>query len=129
MGADPIATAIAIVSEVEGKPIPAFLVRAERKDHGLRNLISHAQPTQGDGDAIAPGRRVAVVDDVATTGQSCLDAIDAVEQAGATVVKVIVLVDRQQGAAETFSKRGTPFEALFVADADGILSEWNPPVA
>jgi orotate phosphoribosyltransferase len=71
---------------------------------------------------IRPGRRVAIVDDVATSGQSCLDAVEAAQSAGCEVVTVVVLVDRQQGARARFEGLGIQFESLYAADAEGNLT-------
>ncbi|HLZ69606.1 MAG TPA: orotate phosphoribosyltransferase [Dehalococcoidia bacterium] len=121
LGADPIATAVALTSGLHGEPLPAFIVRPQRKDHGIEDLIAESYAPDGK-PLISPGRRVAIVDDVATSGRSCMDAVDAVKAAGCEIAKIVVLVDRQQGAAEFFAKQGYPFEALFVADASGNLS-------
>lgn len=121
IGADPIVTAVALVSELAKEPMPAFIVRPERKGRGLNEVIAQSYTDDGR-PLISPGRRVAIVDDVATTGQSCMDAVEAVEAEGATVAKVIVLVDRQQGAEERFLARGIPFERLYWADHEGRLS-------
>lgn len=121
LGADPIATAVALVSGQLGEPIPAFIVRAAQKDHGKKDLIAEAHGT-GGAPLLGPGRRVAVVDDVATTGGSCFEAIQEVEARGCTVAMVVTLVDRQEGAAENFAARGYLFRPLYLADAQGRLS-------
>jgi orotate phosphoribosyltransferase len=87
LGADPIAHAVAYTSWVERQPIQAFVVRKQPKDHGI------VAPIEGK---VSPGDRVVVVDDVVTTGGSTLKAIHACRQAGLEVVKVVVLVDRQE---------------------------------
>jgi len=110
MGADPIAAAVAVVSHLEGKPVPAFIVRAETKGHGTQRRVEGPLPK---------GARVAVVDDVVTTGGSVLRAIEAVEAEGCSVVKVVVLLDRQQGGADEIRRRGYDFTALLTADASG----------
>ncbi len=122
LGADPIVSAVALVSSLAGEPVPAFIVRAAQKDHGKQDLIAEAYGPDG-GALLAPGRRVAIVDDVATTGGSLLEAAAAAEARGCEVALVAAIVDRQQGAAETFRRRGYPFRALFVADASGRLSQ------
>jgi orotate phosphoribosyltransferase len=126
LGADPIATAVALVSDQQGEPIPAYIVRATQKDHGKKDLVAEAFGP-GDAPLLAPGRRVAVVDDVATTGGSCFEAIQEVEARGCTVAMVVTLVDRQEGAAENFAARGYRFRPLYLADAQGRLSV-APPV-
>lgn len=120
LGADPIVTAVALVSALEGEPVPAFIVRAAQKDHGKQDLIAEAHGPDGDA-LLRPGRRVAIVDDVATTGGSLLDAAQAAEERGCEVALILAIVDRQQGAAETFRERGYEFRALYRADAGGTL--------
>ncbi len=87
LGADPIAHAVAYTSWLEHEPIQAFVVRKQPKDHGTM------LPIEGK---VATGNRVVVVDDVITTGGSTLKAIHACRHAGLEVVKVVVLVDRQE---------------------------------
>ncbi len=120
LGADPIVSAVALVSALAGEPVPAFIVRAAQKDHGKQDLIAEAYGPDG-GALLGPGRRVAIVDDVATTGGSLLDAARAAEERGCTVALVMAIVDRQQGAAGTFHERGYEFCTLFTADAKGTL--------
>src|SRR5438477_1526053 len=89
MGADPIATAVAVVSAIEGRPLPAFIVRKEPKGHGTQKSIEG-----WDGKA---GSRVIVVDDVCTTGDSILKAADRAEEAGYKVTAAFCIVDREEG--------------------------------
>jgi orotate phosphoribosyltransferase len=113
MGADPMVTAVSVVSYLEGKPIPAFIVRAEVKGHGTQKGIEGPQKK---------GSRVAIVDDVITTGGSVLRAIEAVEAEGCKVVTVVVLLDRHQGGSDEIRRRGYDFQALLSADASGEVS-------
>jgi orotate phosphoribosyltransferase len=106
LGADPIATAVAVVSALEGTPVPAFLVRKEAKGHGMQRSIEGY-----DGKA---GSRVVVVDDVCTSGGSILTAADKAEEAGYQVVATFCVVDREEGGTELIKKR-YPFHALFTA--------------
>ena len=106
LGADPIATAVAVVSGLEGKPLPAFIVRKEAKGHGTQRAIEGY-----DGKS---GSRVIVVDDVCTTGDSILRAAERAEQAGYEVAAAFCVVDREEGGAEIIGKR-YPFYALFTA--------------
>ncbi|MFH2033948.1 MAG: orotate phosphoribosyltransferase [Candidatus Margulisiibacteriota bacterium] len=99
IGADPIAAAVAIQSQ--GK-IAAFIVRKEAKGHGLGKEIE---------GIIKPGWKVVVVDDVITTAGATLKAIAAVEKIGCKVVKVICLVDREEGGAEAL--KNSDFDPLF----------------
>ena len=102
--------AVALVSHLEGKPIPAFIVRKEPKKHGTQRYIEGHLP---------PASLVAIVDDVITTGGSIFRAIEAVEEEGCRVGKVVVLLDRNQGGADELRRRGYNFTALLSADAKG----------
>jgi orotate phosphoribosyltransferase len=110
MGAVPIATAVAVTSQGAGRPLPAFFVRKQAKEHGTQSLVEGLPK----GETLA-GRRVAIVEDVTTTGGSSMKAIAAVQAAGATVDRVITVVDRLEGAAETFEAAGIAFEAILTA--------------
>src|SRR5216117_4491446 len=103
IGADPIATAVAVVSALEGQPLPAFIVRKETKGHGTQRSI--------EGYDGKPGSRVIVVDDVCTTGDSILKAAEKAEEAGYTVAATFCVVDRQEGGSEIISTR-YPFFSL-----------------
>ena len=113
LGADPIVAAVALVSHQEGKPVPAFIVRKEPKKHGTQRYIEGHLPAGGT---------VAIVDDVITTGNSIFQAIEAVEAEGCRVVKVAVLLDRNQGGTEELRRRGYDFTALLSADTEGNIS-------
>ncbi|HUV93789.1 MAG TPA: orotate phosphoribosyltransferase [Anaerolineae bacterium] len=106
IGADPIVAAVACISHERGKPIPAFIVRQERKLHGKQKLIEG--PLARDSDVV-------IVDDVVTKGGSIRGAIEAAEDFGCRVVKVIALVDRLEGAAEE-KLRGYSFTSIFTRD-------------
>ena len=112
LGADPIVTAVALASYLSGGPIPAFIVRKESKSHGTQQKIEGPLP---------PGSKVAIVDDVCTTGGSLFHAIEAAEEAGCTVVKVVSLLDRKEGGSDDMQKRGYDFAALMVATPEGRI--------
>lgn len=121
LGADPIVTAVALTSGLDGgRSVPAFIVRKEAKGHGAGGRIAAAAAADG-GDVIVPGRSVVLVDDAVTTAGSILEAADVVEALGCKVVLTLAIVDRQEGGAEALAARGYPFVALFHADADGRL--------
>jgi orotate phosphoribosyltransferase len=111
MGADPIALATAAYCTRNGRPLSAFSVRKEAKKHGMRKWI------EGCGE---PGVKVAVLDDVITTGGSTIDAIRKCRQEGLEVVAVIALVDRQEdGGLEAVRREagpGIPVTAIFTLD-------------
>lgn len=106
LGADPIVTAVALISHLKGNPIPAFIVRKEPKKHGTSAWL------EGVND-LKKGANVAIVEDVVTTGASTLRAIARTEEDGLKVVKVMALVDREEGGAENLKKSGYQLEALF----------------
>ncbi len=106
LGADPLATATSLVSELEGRGIPAFIVRKEPKGHGTRSWIEGSKN-------LSPGARVVVLEDVVTTGGSSLRAIERIEEEGYRVLGVLALVDREEGGREAIEGRGYRFEALF----------------
>lgn len=111
MGAVPIAASVAAVSPLRGQSISAFFVRKQTKEHGTRSLV----------EGLAPGERlngaqIVVVEDVTTTGNSALKAAEAVRAEGGEVVRVITLVDRLEGATETFRAAGLTFAPLLTLD-------------
>lgn len=106
MGADPIAYAIAHASWLAGQPLDAFSVRKSVKGHGTRRLIE---------GALQPGSRAVVVEDVMTTGESLLRAIEAVRHAGAAVVGALALVDREAGGRAKIEAEGCPVLTVFTA--------------
>jgi orotate phosphoribosyltransferase len=117
MGADPIVSAVTALSFELGIPKTGFIVRKQQKDHGRRKRIE---------GPLLPGSRVVIVDDVATSGGSIMDAIRAVEQeAQCSVVRVVALVDRQQGAGELFEKNGYAFTPVFTASELGVTPDSN----
>jgi orotate phosphoribosyltransferase len=103
LGADPISYAIAYASATTDSPIRAFTVRKEAKAHGTSRLIEG--PFQ-------EGDRVAVIEDVITTGGSALRAVDAVHNAGGTVVGILALVDREEGGRDALESAGLSVVAL-----------------
>jgi orotate phosphoribosyltransferase len=106
MGADPIAYAIAHRSFLDGRPIDAFTVRKQPKDHGTARLVE---------GCLELGQRAVIVEDVVTSGDSALRAASAARDAGAAVVGVLCVVDREQGGRERLAKEGLPLVALFTA--------------
>jgi orotate phosphoribosyltransferase len=111
LGADPIVTAVALVSHLEGMPIDAFIVRGELKGHGTKKAIEGRLPEKGS--------KVAILEDVITKGGSTLKAIAAVEAAGCRVDRVVALVDRHQGGSDELRKRGYDFSAIVHANEEG----------
>ncbi len=105
LGGCPLASAVSLTSFQRGRPLPALYVRKARKDHGTTKLV------EGD-KSMSPGVRVALLEDVITTGGSSLKAVETLREAGATVTGIVALVDREEGGAETIREAGLPLVAL-----------------
>ncbi len=103
LGADPISYAISYASAASDHPLRAFTVRKEPKAHGTGKLLE---------GPIREGDRVAVIEDVITTGGSALRAIEAVRSAKASVVGVLALVDREEGGRQAIEKAGVSVISL-----------------
>ena len=103
LGADPVSYAIAYASAATEMPLRAFTVRKEAKAHGTGRLIEGPFQT---------GDRVAVIEDVITTGGSALRAVEAIRDAGGIVAGVLALVDREEGGREALVSAGLPVLAL-----------------
>lgn len=108
MGAVPVIASLAAISEAEGHPVRTFFVRKAAKDHGTMDLVEGLGP----GETLT-GARVLVADDVATTGGAILKAVETVRAAGAEVEAALVLVDREEGAAERLAARGIRLISVF----------------
>jgi len=102
--------AVAAVGEIEGRPVKTFFVRKQPKAHGTRDLIEGLGPNE-----TLRGRRVVVADDVATSGASIWRAIEAAKGAGAEVESALVLVNREEGAAEFLADHGVRLLSVFRA--------------
>lgn len=108
----PIVTSVALVSHLEGHPVQAFFVRPEEKDHGTGKQVE---------GGLIPGTRVAILDDVCSTGESLFTAIRAVEKLGCTVIKVMTVLDRHQGGSEEIKLRGYEYVSLLEPDVEGNI--------
>ncbi len=107
LGADPIADAVAYTSYLKRKSIEAFVVRKTAKSHGTMQWI------EGN---IKEGDKVVIVDDVITTGKSTIEAINRAKEAGLDIVKVIALIDRQEGGKENIESMGFKVEAVITRE-------------
>jgi len=114
MGADPVAYVTAAVAATRGRPLKAFAVRKEVKDHGGGGVVA---------GALDPGDKVVITEDTATRGSSLLQAVEAVRDAGAEPVLVLVLVDRGGQAESVARQAGLPFQALVTAPDLGFPYE------
>jgi orotate phosphoribosyltransferase len=104
IGADPIVTAISVLSFLDHHPIPAFIIRKEEKSHGTRKAIEGNFPDGG---------RVALFDDVVTSGGSLLKGISQIEAREGRVKVVMAVIDRQEGGKEKIESSGYPFLSIF----------------
>jgi len=111
VGALPLATAAVIRYHQAGRTLEGFSVRKEVKTHGTQKQIE---------GKLEPGQRVAIVEDVMTTGGSVVQAIEAVRKAGAEIVAVICILDRLQGARERIEGMGLRFEPIFTLKDLGL---------
>ncbi len=106
LGADPLVTAVSIVSYLENVPIPAFIIRKEPKGHGTGSWI------EGKSN-IPAGSSVALVEDVVTTGGTLVKAIERTRQEGFEVGPVLTVVDRQEGGVERLKEEGFELRSIF----------------
>lgn len=106
LGADPVSYAIAYASQLARTPLRAFTVRKQAKQHGTGQRIE---------GPFRSGDRVVVVEDVITTGGSALAAIEVVREAGAEVVGVLAVVDREEGGRAAIEAIGVPVVSLATA--------------
>ncbi|TAG89110.1 MAG: orotate phosphoribosyltransferase [Oscillatoriales cyanobacterium] len=113
LGADPIVTAVSVVSALGDRPIPALIVRKEAKGHGTMAYI--------EGPTLSEGANVVVLEDVVTTGKSAMQAVERLRGAGYKVDRILSLIDREQGGAEFYRSVGLDFEAVFTIKE---LQEW-----
>jgi orotate phosphoribosyltransferase len=104
IGADPIVTAIAVLSHLGKRPLPAFIIRKEEKAHGTRRAI------EGNFHA---GDRVALFDDVITSGGSIIKGAVQVEAHGGKVEVIMAVLDRDEGGRETIEGHGYKFLSIF----------------
>ncbi len=111
IGADPITAAVVTMSAVRGTPLRGFLVRKEAKGHGTRRFIE---------GPVEPGETVVIVEDVVTTGGSSLAAIERCKDFGLEVLGILAVVDRMEGAAQEFAKRGYEFTSLLTIHDLGL---------
>ncbi len=102
LGAVPLVAATSIAADR-----PYVIVRKQRKEYGTGNRIEGELPS---------GERVTVIEDIATTGTSAADAVEALRSAGAQVDRVLVVVDRQEGAAERLAELDVRLESLLTAE-------------
>jgi orotate phosphoribosyltransferase len=111
LGADPVAYAMMHAASAQGRSLDAFVVRKAEKTHGLQRRIEGPE---------VKGRRVLAVEDTSTTGGSVLTAVEALREAGAEVVGVAVIVDRDTGAREVVEEQGCDYVFAFGREELGL---------
>ena len=114
IGADPIVTSIALVSFIKENPIPAFIIRKEAKQYGRGKAI------EGN---FKEGMKVAVVDDVITTGSSIINGIKTVRELGGEVVVALSVIDREEGGREKIESMGVSYLSIFNLKELGIKNK------
>lgn len=112
LGADPIVGAVAVLAHQQQVPIKTFIVRKSAKEHGTQRQV--------EGPQLKAGERIVLVDDVATTGKALVEAKAALDNIKVTIDCAIVIVDRQEGAAENLANAGLKLEAIFTKTELGV---------
>ncbi|MDQ1311894.1 MAG: orotate phosphoribosyltransferase [Methanothrix sp.] len=105
LGADPIVSSISVLSHLQGRGLAALIVRKEPKKHGTMSYV--------EGPALEKGAKVAVVEDVVTSGASLLRAIDRIAAVGYEPVQALTILDREEGGREVIEERGFSLQALY----------------
>jgi orotate phosphoribosyltransferase len=105
LGADPIVTAISVVGHIEGRDLSALIIRKEPKKHGTQKFV--------EGPTLPGGSKVAVVDDVVTTGSSLVKSIERLRNEGYEPIQVVAILDREEGGSEKLKEAGYELESIF----------------
>ena len=105
LGADPIVAGVCMVAREYKRDFRGFLIRKAAKKHGRQKLI--------EGRELDPSDRVVIVDDVATSGSSLIKSIEVLKEHKIEISKVIVVVDREEGARQLLALSGYPLYSLF----------------
>ncbi len=105
LGADPIVTAISVVGHIEGRDLTALIIRKEPKKHGTQKFV--------EGPLLPEGSKVAVVDDVVTTGSSLLKSIERLRKEGYEPIQVVAILDREEGGSEKLKAAGYDLKSIF----------------
>uniref|UniRef100_A0A7C4EKH1 Orotate phosphoribosyltransferase n=1 Tax=Fundidesulfovibrio putealis TaxID=270496 RepID=A0A7C4EKH1_9BACT len=106
LGADPLVSAVTVMSWLNKRPLPGFIVRKQSKGHGTNQFL------EGLGN-FQPGDKVAMLEDVVTTGGTLLTACERVRDAGLDIVAVLAVLDRQEGGRENLAAKGYTLSSIF----------------
>lgn len=118
LGADPIVASIAVLGHIQGRDLPALIVRKEPKKHGTMSFV--------EGPVLAKGASVAVIEDVVTSGASILKAIERIAAEGYRPVQALAILDRMEGGRKELEARGYKLESIFTRNDLKIKSEGQP---
>jgi orotate phosphoribosyltransferase len=110
VGAIPLLSPLSMLSHIRGTPIPSFFVRGSVKDHGTQQRVEGLHDPKA-----LEGKSVVILEDVTTTGGSAMIAVEAARNAGAKVILVLSIVDREEGAVDFFAAQEIEFRAIFRA--------------
>ncbi|MFP5240170.1 MAG: orotate phosphoribosyltransferase [Acidobacteriota bacterium] len=106
LGADPLVSSVTVVSWIRKRPLPGFIVRKQSKGHGTNQFLEGLAN-------FAPGQKVAMLEDVVTTGGTLLKACERVRDAGLDIVAVLTVLDRQEGGRENLAAAGYELLPIF----------------
>lgn len=112
LGADPIVSSVSILSHLDNRELAGLIVRKEPKKHGTMSYV--------EGPALPKDAKVAVVEDVVTSGASLIRAMDRIEAAGYRPVQALAILDRQEGGRQAIKERGFDLQALFNREDLGV---------
>ncbi len=106
LGADPLVSSVVVLSQVKGRPLPGFIIRKKSKGHGTNQYLEGMRN-------FAPGTRVALLEDVVTTGGTLVTAAERVRDAGLEIEAVLTVLDRQEGGMENLARADLALESIF----------------
>ncbi|MBI9081465.1 MAG: orotate phosphoribosyltransferase [Pseudodesulfovibrio sp.] len=106
LGADPLVSGVTVVSHIEGRPLPGFIIRKKSKGHGTDQYLEGlANFNKGD--------KVVLLEDVCTTGGTLITAAERVRDAGLEIVGVLAVLDREEGGREKLKEAGLQLDSIF----------------
>lgn len=106
LGADPLVTAVSVLSHLRGRDLPGFIIRKQPKGHGTNQYLEGMKN-------IPTGAKVALLEDVVTTGGTLITSAQRVRDAGYEIAVVLCVLDRQEGGRENLASVGLSLEAVF----------------
>ncbi len=106
LGGDPLVCAVTLISYIQNRPIPALIVRKKSKGHGTNNFVEGLGNFRG-------GEKIAILEDVITTGGSVLTACERIQRAGLMVEEILCVLDREEGGRENIEAQGFRLKSIF----------------